>query len=92
MRNIIILTVLFILFAIPAYAASGMCSIDGPHNCNQSNEDQLVALTKNTIHNMQLTTPHAFKTNNDIVLEEMARNQAMLSNPNQNTRLVYPSR
>lgn len=75
----IILLVLF--FAMPVHAASTYCSMDGPHNCVAQNEDQLLDITKNTINQMQLThEQHAFKTQNDAILQAAVNQHARLDN------------
>lgn len=77
MRALIIL--LAMLFATPSFAATSICSINGPHNCAEQNEDALIALTKTTINVENLAHPqHAFKTQNDQILESAARAQAQL--------------
>lgn len=84
-----IMTIFLGLASSPVFA---LCHIDGPHNCSEENEDALVALTKNTINQMQLTNVHAFKTQNDTVLEEFAKNHAQLSQiPNTQT-YINPAR
>lgn len=70
--------ILTIMMATPAFAES--CSMEGPHNCVEMNDAQLIATTKNTIHQMQLThEQHAFRTQNDYVLEMAARQHAQLA-------------
>lgn len=65
--------------AAPAYAATTYCRMDGPHNCTQQNEEQLISITKNTINHMHIAHPeHAFKTQNDVVLENAARQHAQI--------------
>lgn len=74
-------TILAIFLATPVYAATTVCRMDGPHNCTEQNEDQLVSITKKTINHMHLTHPqHVFKTENDAVLENYARQQAQAMN------------
>lgn len=75
-----LLTILMTLFlAMPAFAGSSICHINGPHNCTEESEAQLQNLTLNTIHHMELTREHAFKTDNDRVLEKYASNHAQLA-------------
>lgn len=68
-----------LFLAMPAYANSTICRIDGPHNCAEDSEARLQNLTINTIHHMELTREHAFKTDNDRVLEKFASNHAQLA-------------
>lgn len=80
MRYLLII-ILAMFLATPVYAASTVCRMDGPHNCAEANEDQLIAITKNTINHLHLTHPqHVFKTENDVVLENYARQQAQAMN------------
>lgn len=75
------LTLLSLFVSIPAFAGSTYCTLDGPHNCVEENEDQLVDVTRNTINHMQLTRPqHAFRTQNDVILEQAATHHAQLTN------------
>lgn len=78
MRSLL-LTLMAIVIASPVFAGTAICRMDGPHNCAQENEIQLVDITKSTIHQMQLTHPeHAFKTQNDVILEAYAQSKAQL--------------
>lgn len=71
--------ILAAFIAAPAFAQTPLCEMDGPHNCVEINEDQLIASTKDTIHDMQLThEQHAFRTQNDDVLAAMATQHAHL--------------
>lgn len=75
-----LLTLIMALFlAVPAFANSNMCSINGPHNCVEDSEARLQSLTINTIHHMEFSREHAFKTENDRILENYTRNHAQLS-------------
>lgn len=75
-----LLTIIMALFlAMPAYANSNMCRINGPHNCSEDSEARLQSLTINTIHHMEFSREHAFKTDNDRVLENYASNHAQLT-------------
>lgn len=78
-----ILSILFVLFmANPAFSESVYCEMEGPHNCMDKNDEQLMAVTKNTINRMELTRdPHPFKTENDEVLRKAARQHAQLVQP-----------
>lgn len=86
MRSFLII-MMCVFFAQPVLAG-GACHLEGPHNCMESNEDELIARTKSSIHQMQLTQQHAFKTENDTILENFARSHAQLSNPQ--TQPSYP--
>lgn len=78
----LLLSLMALFIATPVFAESSVCKMTGPHNCVQQSEEQLVDITKNTIHQMQLTHGHAFKTENDVILEAAARQQAQLNNNN----------
>ena len=74
-----LLTIIMALFLVaPAYANSSICKLEGPHNCTADSEAQLQNLTINTINHMQFAHEHAFKTENDRILEKYARNHAQL--------------
>lgn len=79
MRYILMIT-LALLISSPAFAENHYCPISGPHNCQQQNEDYLVALTKNTIHSYEIIDdPHPFKTQNDVVLQAAAQNNGKVA-------------
>ena len=86
-----LLTIIMAAFlATPALADTQMCSINGPHNCQEQIEDYLVAGTQNAVHSMQLSRPgHAFQTQNDKILEQAARNHAQLDYNRVNTTPLY---
>lgn len=86
-----LLSLLFVLFlSAPALANSGFCPMNGPHNCTVQNEDQLVAITQNTIHQLQLTQdPHPFKTRNDEVMAQAQRNTTSHAQLQQNDNRDY---
>lgn len=88
----LLLTIIFIFLAMPVYAGSNVCRVNGPHNCTESNEDQLVAITHETIDHMQLIHRHQFKTQNDKVLENMARNHAYFIPANHDNIYLFQSR
>lgn len=59
---------LVMVLAMPAFANSSFCPMTGPQNCAVQVEDELIDLTKNTIHNMEARNhTHAFPTQNDAV-------------------------
>lgn len=84
-----ILALMSLFIATPAFAGTGICKIDGPHNCMESSEDQLLNITKNTIHQMELTHEHVFKTQNDTILETAAREHVELNTAAQADRYLF---
>lgn len=76
-----LLTAILALFlATPVFANEMVCRMDGPHNCKEQIEDQLDSITQNTIHALNLAHPgHAFRTQNDVILEQASRSQAALT-------------
>lgn len=82
-------TILSLFLAAPAIANPSMCSMTGPHNCQQESEVQLVDITKSTIHNMELRRERAFKTENDTALEKYGRSQVVLNIPDQSARYLF---
>lgn len=82
----IITTIMAIFLATPVFAGSTICNINGPHNCAEQNEDQLIALTQSTIHKEQLIQEqHPFKTENDVILEAASTQHADLGIINNST-------
>ena len=76
----LITAIMALFLATPAFANDMVCRMDGPHNCREQIDDQLDSITKNTIHAMNLSHPgHAFRTENDVILEKAARNHAALA-------------
>lgn len=84
--------ILTAFLASPAVAES-YCSITGPHNCNDQISEQLTNITKNTIHNVQMSQdPHPFKTDNDRVLAAAnSSTQEQNSNQEQNNAPSVPA-
>lgn len=82
MRNFLFAILAAVFLASPASAASTYCSMEGPHSCGSQIENQLMNITHNMVHQIQLSqSPHPFRTQNDEVLELAARQNAMLAQP-----------
>lgn len=77
--------IIFAAFIATPTSLAMACEMEGPRNCMELNDAALIQATKNTVHKMELVNaPHPFRTQNDVVLENAARQTAQLKEKTQN--------